>query len=119
MILPTKSDDPPTALLACIADAKPCGPLFKLQRRHLVLGVIPLILVAACLFSRVGLFLACARWCLPPATLEVPVVGLARSKIVSNWDAPRSGGRRHRGVDLFARRGTRVVSATRGRVWKV
>ena len=52
-------------------------------------------------------------------TPEIPVAGLPRSEVVSNWNAPRSGGRRHQGVDLFAARGTSVISATGGRVWKV
>ena len=89
------------------------------QRWLAVLVVTPLLLLAVCVGARLQLLMACGRYCLPPATLEVPVEGLPRSQIVSNWGAPRSGGRRHQGVDLFAARGTQVVSATRGEVWKV
>jgi hypothetical protein len=54
-----------------------------------------------------------------PSSVVVPVKGLRRSDMVSTWHAPRSGGRRHEGADLFAPRGTRVLSAVRGQVWEV
>lgn len=54
-----------------------------------------------------------------PTTMAVPVAGLAPSGLVSTWHAPRSGGRRHEGADLFARRGTPVVSCVDGSVWRV
>lgn len=50
------------------------------------------------------------------ARVAPPVDGAA---VHSTWHAPRPGGRRHEGIDLFARRGTPVRSATRGVVWKV
>lgn len=59
-----------------------------------------------------SLVVGCALECLPMTTLEIPVAGLPRAEVVSNWNAPRSGGCRHQGVDLFASRGTSVVSAT-------
>lgn len=51
--------------------------------------------------------------------LEMPVVGLAPSQARSSWHAPRSGHRRHEGIDLFAAKGTPVVSATNGEVWRI
>jgi peptidoglycan LD-endopeptidase LytH len=90
------------------------------RTRWLLLPMVAVLLsLGVCLTGRAGLLLACARECRPRTTLEIPVEGLPRSALVSQWHAPRSGGRRHQGVDLFADRGTNVISATRGRVWKV
>lgn len=63
--------------------------------------------------------IASVRWGGMPRSLEVPVAGLPRERVTSTWHAARSGGRRHEGIDLFARPGTPVVSASRGVVWKV
>ena len=50
----------------------------------------------------------------PPRSLPVPVKGVKRSGLVDTWGAARSGGRRHEGIDIFARRNTPVLSATSG-----
>ena len=54
-----------------------------------------------------------------PTTLPVPVEGVQASRIADTWGAARSGGRGHQGVDIFAKRGTPVHSATRGVVSSV
>jgi len=46
--------------------------------------------------------------------LPVPVEGVRPRDLRDTWGAARSGGRRHQGIDIFARRGTAVTSATRG-----
>lgn len=51
--------------------------------------------------------------------VAMPVAGLRVSQARSSWHAPRPGGRRHEGIDLFAARGTEVRSATRGEVWRI
>jgi peptidoglycan LD-endopeptidase LytH len=53
------------------------------------------------------------------AQLSMPVLGMRPSDVVSQWQAPRSGGRKHQGVDLFAQKGTAVLSATNGIIWRV
>lgn len=50
----------------------------------------------------------------PPTSLPVPVEGVPRSRLVDTWGAARSGGRTHEGIDIFAPRGTAVLSTTRG-----
>lgn len=55
----------------------------------------------------------------PPRALPVPVQGVAASAIADTWGAGRSGGRSHEGVDIFAPRGTPVLSTTRGIVSSV
>lgn len=54
-----------------------------------------------------------------PSTLPVPVEGVRARDIADTWGGPRSGGRRHQGTDIFARRGTPVRSATRGVVVRI
>ena len=55
----------------------------------------------------------------PPLHLPSPVKDVPPRKIVDSWGGPRSGGRRHEGIDIFAPRGTPVVSTTRGLVTRV
>jgi peptidoglycan LD-endopeptidase LytH len=49
-----------------------------------------------------------------PSSLPVPVDGVRARQIADTWGGPRSGGRKHRGVDIFAPRGTPVRSTTDG-----
>src|SRR3954451_4225328 len=50
----------------------------------------------------------------PPASLPVPVQGIEPSQLADTWGAARSEGRKHEGIDIFALRGTPVISATHG-----
>ena len=54
-----------------------------------------------------------------PATLPVPVRGVEARALRDTWGGARSGGRRHEGIDIFARRGTPVISSTEGVVLRV
>ncbi|QIL21698.1 M23 family metallopeptidase [Thermomonas sp. HDW16] len=56
-----------------------------------------------------------------PAVMElpVPVQGVRAKRIADTWGGARSGGRRHEGTDIFAKRGTPVTSATRGIVVRI
>jgi murein DD-endopeptidase MepM/ murein hydrolase activator NlpD len=54
-----------------------------------------------------------------PPSLPVPVDGIRARQIADTWGGPRSGGRKHEGVDIFAPRGTPVRSTTRGLVLRV
>ncbi|MFD0739400.1 M23 family metallopeptidase [Lysobacter koreensis] len=61
---------------------------------------------------------ALARMPIPTASI-VPVQGVAAGAIAPTFGASRSGNRRHHGIDIFAKRGTPVRSATRGVVLSV
>ncbi len=49
-----------------------------------------------------------------PRILPGPVEGVRSRDLRDTWNGPRSGGRRHQGIDIFAKRGTPVRSTTSG-----
>src|SRR5690606_5499131 len=55
----------------------------------------------------------------PPTALAMPVQGVNARQVTDTWGAPRGNGRRHEGLDIFAPRGTPVVSATEGLVTRI
>jgi peptidoglycan LD-endopeptidase LytH len=54
-----------------------------------------------------------------PEMLHVPVIGVAPSQLHDTWGAPRSEGRHHQGIDIFAPKGTPVISTTPGIVQRI
>jgi peptidoglycan LD-endopeptidase LytH len=50
----------------------------------------------------------------PPPGLQIPVVGISTRQLSNSWGSPRSEGRHHQGIDIFAPRGRAVVSTTSG-----
>ncbi len=55
----------------------------------------------------------------PPILLPLPVDRSHAMAIHDSWQAPRSGGRRHEGIDIFVPEGTPVRSTTTGLVARV
>jgi peptidoglycan LD-endopeptidase LytH len=55
----------------------------------------------------------------PPAALPTPLRALRAPRFVDSWGNPRSGGRRHQGMDIFAPKDTPVLSTTSGLVTRV
>lgn len=55
----------------------------------------------------------------PPQWLPVPVQGVPVRALQDTWNASRSGGRRHQGIDIFAPRGRPVLSTTTGLVSRI
>ena len=54
-----------------------------------------------------------------PARLPIPVRGVTADELSDSWGSPRSGGRQHQGIDIFARKNQPVISATAGIVTAV
>jgi murein DD-endopeptidase MepM/ murein hydrolase activator NlpD len=55
----------------------------------------------------------------PYQKLEMPVQGVSKSQVADSWHVPREGDRLHEGQDIFAKRGTPVLSATDGYVVRI
>ncbi|MGX4642617.1 M23 family metallopeptidase [Massilia sp. SYSU DXS3249] len=51
--------------------------------------------------------------------VPVPVRGVPPRALRDTWGGARGGGRKHEGIDIFAKRGTAVTSATEGIVLRV
>ncbi|WP_137173891.1 M23 family metallopeptidase [Massilia sp. HP4] len=54
-----------------------------------------------------------------PLALPVPVEDVRQRALRDTWGGARSEGRKHEGIDIFARRGTPVLSSTEGIVTNV
>lgn len=85
----------------------------------IALAIVGVVVALAAPFLREALFVARLVAADRPATLPMPVQGVPPSRVRDTWGAERPGGREHQGVDIFARRGTPVLSATRGLVWRI
>lgn len=55
----------------------------------------------------------------PEGKINIPIRGLKRDQIANTWGAPRGSDRTHQGQDIFAPRGTPVLSATEGYIWRI
>ncbi|WP_332848785.1 M23 family metallopeptidase [Massilia sp. S19_KUP03_FR1] len=54
-----------------------------------------------------------------PAALPVPVEGVRARALADTWGGARSAGRKHEGIDIFAKRDTPVRASTEGIVTQV
>lgn len=88
------------------------------RARWFALTTVVCLTLLAALAPRAHLVLRASRYG-RVRQVTMPVAGLRSSQARSSWHAPRPGGRKHEGIDLFARRGTPVRSATRGEIWRV
>ena len=95
-------------------------PPARRQRRWLLRGLWLVIAIVAAMALWNSPWAAAPKllWTLsrmPPATgLPVPVEGVRPGQIADTFDASRGRDRSHAGIDIFAKRGTPVRSATAG-----
>jgi murein DD-endopeptidase MepM/ murein hydrolase activator NlpD len=91
------------------------------RRRFWVIAFALLAIMTAIAFPalrRVRDIIAISRTS-PVLPYPVPVEGVTRKRLIDSWGAARSGNRHHQGIDIFARCGTPVLSATDGIVFTV
>ena len=55
----------------------------------------------------------------PESKIAMPLENVSRRAVADTWHAPRGTGRLHEGQDIFAPRGTPILSATNGYIFKV
>lgn len=55
----------------------------------------------------------------PDRRIAMPLEDVSKRQIADTWGAPRGTGRTHEGQDIFARKGTPILSATNGYVYKI
>ena len=55
----------------------------------------------------------------PDSKIAMPLEDVPKRQIADTWQAPRGVGRKHEGQDIFAPRGTPILSATNGYVYKI
>ena len=55
----------------------------------------------------------------PDETLAMPVQNVTKKEVANTWHAPRGTDRRHQGQDIFAPRGTAILSATEGYIVRI
>lgn len=87
-------------------------------RRLLVVAAVAALLLAGYQYLAPALqrafYMARLTMMTKPAFLPVPVDGVAARGLRDTWGGARGEGRKHEGIDIFARRGTPVRAATEG-----
>jgi len=77
--------------------------------------------IAGAISNKVVLYVNVARlYTKPPdGTLAMPVQDVTKRQVTNTWHAPRGTDRRHQGQDIFAPRGTPILSATEGYIVRI
>ena len=77
--------------------------------------------IAEAITNKVVLYANVARlYTKPPdEALAMPVEDVTKRQVANTWHAPRGADRRHEGQDIFAPRGTPILSATDGYIVRI
>jgi murein DD-endopeptidase MepM/ murein hydrolase activator NlpD len=97
------------------------------KRVKLLSGLIVVLLLlivtgaGAMLADQVVFYARVARLSMqePDRKLAMPLEDVSKRQIADTWHAPRGTGRLHEGQDIFAPKGTPVLSATNGFVYNI
>ena len=95
--------------------------LWRLTKVSVVLVVMLLILVVTGLSDKLVFYARVAKLYTqsPDTKIAMPLEDVAKKEVADTWGAPRGVGRRHEGQDIFAPRGTPILSATNGYIYKI
>src|SRR5688572_1733260 len=77
--------------------------------------------IAGAISNKVVLYVNVARLYTksPDETLAMPVQDVSKKQVANTWHAPRGTDRQHKGQDIFAPRGTPILSATEGYIVRI
>ncbi len=95
--------------------------LWRLTKVSLVLLVMLLILFATGISDKFIFYARVAKLYTqsPDSRIAMPLEDVSRREVADTWQAPRGVGRRHEGQDIFAPKGTPILSATNGYIYKI
>ena len=95
--------------------------LWRLTKVSVVLVVTLLILVVTGLSDTLVFYARVAKLYTqsPDTKIAMPLEDVSRKEVADTWGAPRGVGRRHEGQDIFAAKGTPILSATNGFIYKI
>jgi hypothetical protein len=90
--------------------------LWRLTKVSLLLLVMLLILVATGITDKLVFYARVAKLYTqsPDSRIAMPLEDVSRREVADTWQAPRGVGRLHEGQDIFAPKGTPILSATNG-----
>src|SRR6185503_18388692 len=95
--------------------------LWRITKVSVVLVVTLLILVVTGLSDKLVFYARVAKLYTqsPDTRIAMPLEDVAKKEVADTWGAPRGVGRHHEGQDIFAAKGTPILSATNGFIYKI
>lgn len=93
----------------------------RLSKIFAVVAVTLLLLVVTGAYDTLHFYARVARLYTqaPDSRIAMPLEDVSKRAIADTWHAPRGTGRQHEGQDIFAPKGTPILSATSGFVYKI
>src|ERR1044072_7413829 len=95
--------------------------LWRITKVSVVLVVTLLLLVVSGLSDTLVFYARVAKLYTqsPDTRIAMPLEDVSRKEVADTWGAPRGTGRHHEGQDIFAPKGTPILSATNGYIYKI
>src|SRR5687768_12389831 len=95
--------------------------VWRLSKLFAVIAVIWLLLTITGASDALKFYAGVAKlYTQPPDTrLAMPLEDVSKRAIADTWQAPRGSNRLHEGQDIFAPKGTPILSATNGYIYKI